>query len=294
MRVTDQMKMTSLVTTNLATQKRLDAATRRAAAGTRVLKPSDDPSAYALASRHASSAAKLTAATRGAREAADEVALAERTLDAGASMIEEALASATQGANDTMSPNDRANLGRHVTALRDGLISLANSRGPSGYLFGGTNTATPPFDPSGAFTGNDGVVELPLTDGTTVRRNVSGARAFTAAGGQDVFANLTALSTALNTNNVAGIRSAIDALQSSHSQLVGMQADAGMSIERLTSAADVMDQSIVSLAGSQSRALGADDPAGLFTELSLASASYEQSLAVTRRLLAIPSLASSS
>lgn len=292
MRITDNMRLLGLTRANQIAQQRIDSASRRAAAGARVTAPSDDPVAYATVVRRTSSIAQHTAATRAAREGADELSFAERALDAGSTMVEEALSLAVQGANETMSQTDRDALAVRVTGLRDQLLGVANTKSTRGYVFAGTRTDTAPFDASGAFRGNDGVVRVPVGDGVAPRGNVSGARAFTAAGGRDVFADLASLATALSSGNVAGIRASIDALGASHAQILDVQVEAGLSIERLTSAADVLDSATVTLTASRTRASGGDDLAGLATDLSSASSAYERSLDATRKLLALPSLTS--
>lgn len=105
-----------------------------------------------------------------------------------------------------------------------------------------------------------------------------------------MFADLDALSIALTTDDLVGIRAGIDAIQSGYDQVVAAQVDSGLAIERLRSSADVLDNSVLAVGQSRSREIGADDIAGLATGLVAASNAYAQSLDVTRRLLALPSL----
>jgi flagellar hook-associated protein 3 FlgL len=293
MRVTDNTRLLSIMRQNAGAAERLTGASRRASAGARVIAPSDDPVAYTTFVRRGSSLANMTSRARTARGGADELSVAERALDSATELLAEAKSLAVQGSNETLSATDRAVLAQRVTGLRSALLELANARGAGGYVFAGSRTDTPPFASSGAFVGNDGVMRIPVSDGVAPRMNVSGAKAFTVAGGVDVFAALDTLASALAVSDVAGIRAGMDAMQSSYDQVVAVQVDAGLSIERLRSAADVIDQASLSVAQSRSRDVGADDLAGLATELSAASSSYTQSLEVTRRLLALPSLARS-
>ena len=212
-------------------------------------------------------------------------------MNSATDLLAQARSLAVQGANDALSPTDRAALATSVDGIREQLLGLANTRGAQGYVFGGSRTDTPPFDATGAFVGNDTVLRVPVTDGVGVKKNVSGAKAFTAAGGIDVFTQLAALSTALTTNNVAGVRTGIDDMQTGYDQAVAVQVDAGLSMERLRSSADVLDTASLAVSQANSRDIGADDLAGLATELAAASNSYTQSLDVTKKLLSIPSLA---
>ena len=291
MRVTDNTRLIGVLRTNATSSSRLTTASRRAGAGARVTAPSDDPVAYTTSVRRGSSLANMASRTRTARSAADELSVAERALESASELVSEAKSLAVQGSNEALSPTDRAALAQQVMGIRDQLLGIANTRGSTGYVFGGAKTSAPPFDASGNFVGNDTTMRLPVAEGVAPRMNVSGAKAFTTAGGADVFASLSSLATSLSTNDLAGIRSSIDTTQSGHDQLVSVQVDAGLAMEHLRSSADVLDAASLAVSQSRSRDIGADDLAGLNTELAAASSSYSQSLAVTRKLLSLPSLA---
>lgn len=291
MRVTDNARLLGVLRNNALSTSRLTSASRRASAGARVTKPSDDPVAYTTSLRRGSTLANMASRTRTARSAADELTIAEGALDSATELLGQAKSLAVQGANETLSATDRNALALQVTGLREQLLELANTRGSGGFVFAGTRTDTPPFDAAGAFAGNDGVMRVPVSDGVTPRMNVSGAKAFTAAGGSDVFAELSALATALSANDLVGIRGAIGTVQKGYDQIVAVQVDAGLSIERLRSSADVIDQASLAVTQARTRDVGADDLAGLATELSAAGSAYSQSLTVTKMLLSLPSLA---
>lgn len=291
MRVTDNARLLGVLRNNAISTNRLTTASRRASAGARVSKPSDDPVAYTTSVRRGSTIANMVSRSRTARAAADELTVAEGALDSATELLAQAKSLAVQGANETLSANDRGALALQVAGVRDQLLDLANTRGAGGYVFAGSRTDTAPFDITGTFSGNDGVMRVPVSDGVAPRMNVSGAKAFTIAGGTDVFAELSALTTALSTNDLVGIRSAIGTVQKSYEQVVSVQVDSGLAIERLHSAADVIDTASLAVGQARARDVGADDLAGLATELSAASNSYSQSLTVTKTLLSLPSLA---
>lgn len=292
MRVTDNIRLLTMMRSGQIAAARVNSASAQAAAGAKVNKPSDDPVAYATVVRRDADIASVQSRSMVARNAADGLTIAENTLDSASSVMQTAMNLAVQGANESLSPSDRNAIALQVKGLRDQLISLANTKGDNGYIFGGTKTATQPFDSTtAAFSGNDGATKVAITDGVAPRGNVSGARAFTAAGGRDVFADLATLQAALEGGDVSGIRTSIDNIKAGHEQIIGVQVEAGLSIERLQSSADVLDASAVSLASTRSRAIGADDPASLITNMSAATTAYQQSLEVTRRLLTLPSLA---
>ena len=193
---------------------------------------------------------------------------------------------AVQASNDPLTAAQRAALGLQVSGLRDQIIGLANSRGASGFLFGGTRTDIEPFDPLGAFLGNDVPTNIEISDGVTARSNASGARAFTAAGGRDIFTDLQTLSTALAANNMPAIRTAVGDIAAGHLQLVNGRVETGLRGEQIRSAAEVTGNALLATRIARGNETGADLPSAI-SALSNARASYERSIAVTREILQV-------
>src|SRR5262249_21020079 len=152
--------------------------------------PSDDPAAYASITQRSAQMSVLQARSTAASRAAGDLDLAESTLDAASNIIVQVRQIAVEEANGTQDVTARANAAAQVTSLRQQLVALANTQGANGYLFGGTRTNAPPFDANGNFSGNGGLTHLEIADGVLAVSNASGANAFTAAGGRDVFGDL--------------------------------------------------------------------------------------------------------
>ena len=169
------------------------------------------------------------------------------------------------------------------------MLGIANTRYADKYVFAGTKTDTAPFDASGNFVGNDIVTRVPLMDGVAPAGSVSGAKTFTATGGQDVLGALKTLADALSANDPDAVRSSITLLDAAHTQLVQGQTDAGLASERFRSAVDVMANTKIAVATVLSKQVEGD-PMQQLTELTLAKSAYEQGVAVTRQLLSLTSL----
>ncbi len=291
MRVTDASRMLLVTRVATATAARLADASRKAASGATVLLPSDDPVAFAASVRRQATLSDVSARSRSARSAGDELGIAERALDAATELMTEARSLAIQGSNETLAPGDRATLAERVRAIREQLLQIGNARGTNGYLFAGTKTDTPPFDASGTFLGNDEPLFVPVGSGVTPRGNASGARAFTAAGGRDLLDDLSALATALDANDVAATRAGIATMEAGQDQLVDAQVELGLGMDRFRTAADLLDGDEVTVSSGLARDRGATDQTGILTALAAASQAYQQSLDVTKQLLNLPSLA---
>jgi flagellar hook-associated protein 3 FlgL len=153
-------------------------------------------------------------------------------------------------------------------------------------LFGGTDTNTPPFDSQGNFLGNNGVTHVEVADGVLAVSNASGAQAFTAAGGRNVFADLQALSTALNNNDEAGIQTSIGNLDASQQQIVTAQVDTGELADRLHSASDATGAAITQMQVALAPVQDAD-AATTISSLEAAQTAYQAAIQVNKQILSL-------
>lgn len=286
MRVSDSMRldvMTQQMGT-LSTQQMN--ASRVASTGLRVGAPSDDPVAAAQQARVQASLDATDGYRTAIRNARGDVDLSETTLASATDVLQSAQDLAMQGANGSLSASDRADLAAQVAQLQDQMLALANTKGTQGYLFGGTASTTPPFDSAGNFTGNgnDRVVEVGA--GVTSTVSVDGATAFTAAGGVDVFAQLSALQNALATNNVSVIQSSVGSIDTARRQVLAARVDAGTKLGRLDTA-DAAHQTGQTSLQTQSHDLVDADPAAAYSQLMAAQNAVEQGVAVARSTLSI-------
>jgi flagellar hook-associated protein 3 FlgL len=286
------MRITNNITNNIALQsqlrssQKLNDATQVASTGERVNAPSDDPVAWSAAVSHDARIKRMERRTQTGERAAGDFDLAENALASAGDIMSQVQAIAVQASNDPLTAAQRAALGLQVSGLRDQIIGLANSRGASGFLFGGTRTDIEPFDPLGAFLGNDVPTNIEISDGVTARSNASGARAFTAAGGRDIFTDLQTLSTALAANNMPAIRTAVGDIAAGHLQLVNGRVETGLRGEQIRSAAEVTGNALLATRIARGNETGADLPSAI-SALSNARASYERSIAVTREILQV-------
>ncbi len=290
MRISDNMRLSSLTLDRNHNSERLMKASRVASSGLAVEAPSDGPSAYVAAASADGATARLGSRREVMSRAAGDLDLAETTLASATDAFVQAREIALDMANGDKTPGERAIAAGVVDVLRATVMSFANAKGANGYLFGGTATKTAPINGAGAFVGNDNVLGVEIADKVVVPSNVSGAMAFTVKGGRDVLQDLADLSTALSTNNLAGIQTSIDSVTASHAQVVDARAQAGLQADRFHSADSVASAALLSIAKARSAAVEAD-PTNAYSELARAKTAYEQSIAVTAQLLSLPSLA---
>ncbi|MFO0650567.1 MAG: hypothetical protein U0326_30370 [Polyangiales bacterium] len=284
MRITENMTLAAARRGQAQATRRMADASRVAASGQRVSAPSEDAVAWSTAVGHEARIQRMEARLRMSDRVTSDLDLAESTLASAGDLMARARELAVQGANGSLDARARADLGREVTDLRSAMISLADTRGASGYIFGGTRTDAAPFDTLGAFSGNDVETRAEVADGVTARSNASGARAFTAAGGRDILADLQTLANALTTDDVLTVRTSITAMDAGHAQLLSARVETGLGAERFRSAADVTNNALTNARSAKASEVEADLPSAL-TDLTATHAAYERGVAVTRDIL---------
>lgn len=286
MRITTNMADAAALRGQLRSVKSMTDAARVASTGERVNAPSDDPVSWSSAARHDARIARLDNRNRTMERASGDLDLAERTLASAGDLLQSAREIATRAANGSLDAATRADLAKQVDGIRSSLLAMANTRGASGYLFGGTRTDTPPFDAAGAFVGNDTEVRIEVADGVTARANASGAQAFTAAGGRDLFADLQTLSTALTANDIPTIQTSIASVASGYQQLTTAGVTVGLGVERFQSATAVTNNALLSMRSSRANEVEADIATAL-SNLTTTRGAYERAISITRELLQV-------
>lgn len=184
--------------TQLAAQA--DKVQTQIATGKRIQTASDDPGAYLRLQGIKQQTADDNAWAANIGMAQDLLAQTDTTLDSVESQLQRALELATQAANGTLSDTNRNAIAEELSAIRDALFGLANTRDVRGQpLFGGA-TGEVAFvkaaDGTISFAGTGEPSAIPIGEGVSIQGTVTGARAF-ASGSSDIFAVLGAFTAAL-------------------------------------------------------------------------------------------------
>lgn len=290
MRISENMRSLRALRNTTDAASRFDEAARVASSGRRVENPSDDPTAYAAASSHASRVKQLATRAQNLENVSSELEIAESALASAGEAIVRAREIATQMANGDLNAADRATAANEIRALKETLVGAANARGAHGYLFGGTRSDVAPFDTNGVFSGNTTTARIEVGDGIVGEAGVVGAEAFTTAGihSRDAFAELDALATALGANDLTTIRGSLDVLDEVHAQIIQTRSDAGAKIERFRAAAVFAESTELVVSKAKAELVEAD-AVDAYSKLAEAKAAYERSLEVTQKILSLSS-----
>jgi flagellar hook-associated protein 3 FlgL len=281
MRISDSMQTDSILTSLSSVESQLTAASQVASSGQKINAPSDDPVAAAQLARVRASVAQATAYQSTISTVQGDLTLSESSLASAVDVVQSAQQIALEAADGSVPASDLKSMAGQISQLQSQLLSIANQKGTTGYLFSGSQTSTAAFSATGVFQGDDADRVADVGAGNTAVVNVSGAKAFTAAGGVDVFGALTALQTALNNNDSAGISAGVNALTQASSQITAAEGDAGIKLDRVTTAASVQQQTQLSLASTQND-LSAADPAQAYTQLQTMENAVQQAIDTSR------------
>jgi len=284
MRIADNTRFEAMRQSMATSQAQYFKASREASSGVRVGAPSDDPIAAAQALRVQSAMDRTTAYRSSINTVRGDVELAESSLADAKSDLDRAHEIALQAGSGQMNADERKALGIEAAQLKEHLLSVANTKGSQGYLFGGTQTAAAPFSASGTFSGDDLDRNIELANGVVTAVSTSGAKAFTAAGGRDVLADLDSLVTALNSNDQAGVLATVNALDASGRQILAARVDAGLKVAKLEAADTAHEQTGISLATNQQTLVGSD-PAQAYSRLAQAQQGVDQAISVSKNIL---------
>jgi flagellar hook-associated protein 3 FlgL len=284
MRITENMRFTSAQRSISALRSRQADLTNQITSGSRMGAPSDDPVAAARLTRLAAQASRAADYRASIDTVRSDIRQSESSLAEAASLMVRAKELAMQGANGSLNADDRRTLATEVAALQQQFVSAANVQGGRGFLFSGNRTDTAALSASGDYQGDSAEHEVEISPGVTTAVTVTGAEAFTAAGGIDAFDTLTALRTALQSGDEAAVAATLGNLETSRAQIVRVQAKAGLIMNRLDSADEALSVTSLELDRRRSE-VGDVDPFSALSELSQLSTTLEQAIAVARNTL---------
>jgi flagellar hook-associated protein 3 FlgL len=171
--------------------------------GRRMLSPADDPVAAARALEVTQSQSLNTQYGVNRRYATSALSEMEGTLSSVTELLQNVRTTVIAAGNGTLSDSERGSMATELSARRDQLLGLANSRdGLGNYMFSGFQTATPAFsiDAFGVVTydGDMGQRQIQVDASRQMSITAPGSTVFQ-GGGQDMFATLNDLITLLQT-----------------------------------------------------------------------------------------------
>lgn len=233
--------------------------------GRRVNVASDDPSAAARQVGLTAQADSCDQFLRSISSVSSELQTADSALNSGVTAMQQAITLGVEGANGTMSQQDRAALANEVQSISQQMLGISNLSYNGKYVFAGTADSQPPYvadasAPGGvAYQGNDSVNQVEVEAGQTVAVNQPGSQLFSAAGA-NVFQALSDLASALNSSSSTSddISNATDEVRTAYNQMNSARVFYGSTENQLTSTQGFLDSEKLQLTQQTSDTVGVD------------------------------------
>lgn len=236
MRITENIKFSDIKFNVQRNIQRYFDANEKVVSGKKLQRPSDDPAAMKELLGLRSYGAMLDQYSNNINKASHTLKTYDLLLERATDLMSEAK---TIAISDTKALNDdtRKVAAIQVSGILEEMLSIANTKADGKYLFSGFKTGTRPFDPADpafAYTGDNGSLNIAVDESRKMAVNFTGDALFKGAGGGvDVLSELSALKTALETNDVAAISSAIATFDTAREQLVKGAAVVGVRLSEL-------------------------------------------------------------
>jgi flagellar hook-associated protein 3 FlgL len=236
MRITENIKFSEMKFNVQKNTERYFDANEKVVTGKKLISPSDNPAAMKELLGLRTYGAKLDQYSRNINKASYALKTNDLLLERVRSLLSEVK---TIAISDTKALNDDT---RDIAAVEVGgileeMLSIANTKADGKYLFSGFKTNTRPFDPADsafAYNGDNGSLNIAVDETRKMAVNFTGDELFKGAGGGvDILSELSALKTALETNDVAAISSAIATFDTARDQIVKGAAVVGLRLSEL-------------------------------------------------------------
>jgi flagellar hook-associated protein 3 FlgL len=278
-RITQQMMVDSMLRNVEQNQARTEDLQNQITSGSRIFKPSDDPVGVARAISLQDSLGQTQQYLRNIDQATSWLNTTDSSLQAVSDSISRARELAVQAANDSLNSSDRVAIQSEITQIQQHVLDLAHSKYGAYFIFAGSASGQPGYvqaaDSSlnpAAYQGNRGQVQREIAPGTTISVSTDAQATF-----DPMFSALTTLQTGLTSGSTATIRSSMDGFDRALDALNTSRSQVGAKTNRMDVLKSRQDSISVDLTGLLSSVKDVD-MAQAITNYSMAQNVYQASL----------------
>ena len=242
MRVTNRMLVDNVLRNLNNNLRRLQKFQYQQSTGKVVSRPSDDPIRVTQALYMRSALSEQQQHIKNMKDAKSWLDATDTALANASEIIQRAYELAVQGANDTLTKDERNAIADEIDQLIEHLIQVANTTHTGRYIFAGSKTADVPFkyDPDSdkvIYNGNDGNLDWEVSPGVTMTINLTGKAVFQMGEDEEednsLFGLMIGLRKALRDNDSEGIQSSITNLQVALDHNLAQRSIAGAKSRRM-------------------------------------------------------------
>ncbi|HWR36703.1 MAG TPA: flagellar hook-associated protein FlgL [Clostridia bacterium] len=233
------------------------------ASGRRISTPSDDPTASALLVRNQSRQAANDEFLHNNSSVAAGLRTADATLSSAVLALQRAVTLGVQGANGTLSNENRIALAGELHGIVDQMLSLANTSFRGSYIFAGTASKNAPFVgddtvPGGVrYDGNSTVNEVQVGETRFIAANVPGRQIFNDPSAH-VFEALNELTTAMEAGDQDQIAAATGRVRAAFDHITSERVFYGNTLNQLEAEDTFLDGQTLEIKTAENDLAGAD------------------------------------
>lgn len=267
-------------------------AENRITSGKRVMNPSDDPASVPLILADRAHLDQTTQIKTNLTRFQAEVDTAESTIQQAVKIVEKIIQVGVHSASGTTGTAGRMNDSVEARGLQDRLVALTAARVEGRYIFSGDNDQVAPYalditQVSGttAYAGSSSATRQAMhPNGTRFSVAKTAQQIFDAPGpGNSVFAAVQAIATAMETDNIAGVQTALASLGTANTTLSNMLNYYGTVQNRVSEAVQAGSKLELTLKTAVSNLQDTDMPTAIM-ELTQAKTSQDAALAVRSKM----------
>jgi flagellar hook-associated protein 3 FlgL len=270
-------------------QSTLNTLLQELSTGKSVNMPSDNPAAAALMVQNTVETGNVDQYEQNINSVLSTVQTAGSVLSSVATSLSQAVSLGTEGANGTNSASNLQEIAQQVQSILSEVVSQANTSIAGSYIFGGTNTSSPPFtadatSPTGyTYNGTNDTNSVAIGDQNSVQVNLAGSQIF-AGSSNSIIGSLSSLVSALQSGNSSDIETATASVSSAINYL-GVQQGFYSNVQtQLNSQESYLQQETVTLSSQENNLIGVNE-ATAATELTQAETDNSAALAAAGRIL---------
>jgi flagellar hook-associated protein 3 FlgL len=284
MRVTSAQIRSSLLRRVNIAQSRMLKLEEQVGSGRRIVDPSDDPTASAIARRLDAALSEIDSFEPASRQVRSRLETADATLGSVFDQLIRIQELTLSMSNDTANDTDRVAAADEAEQIRMALVGLGNTKVENEYLFSGMSTDVAPFLDDGTFVGDANTPTVEISPGVRVDGFPNGAEIFTVAGGLDVMDVVESVRDALNVNDVDALRSILDNIERAQDQVRMGRARLGPIVSRVDAADTIRQNLSLQLTDKRGQTVDAQLPEAI-SQMTLTSQALQASISVTAKAL---------
>lgn len=244
-------------------EQALNTAVQQVASGQRVSVPSDDPYAAAANLESLAESANVDRYTKNGEAVLSQAQMADSALSNVVNELNQAITLGTQGADGSMTSENRSSIATQVQSILSQVVSQANTTVNGVSLFSGTTAAVPAFvadsaSPTGyTYQGNSGVNGATIGSNLQVNVNVPGDQVFTNPNG-NVLGSLAQLISALGSGTSTDIGDAVATVKNALTNVSEQRVLYAGVVNQINAQESYLSQETISLASQQQSLTGVD------------------------------------